>query len=76
MSAVAQARERRQRKAQIVRDAAQTPQGRALLDLISEEFGAPAIGGDNQFRAMANFGQSEVVVWLKRAEEYRGEQDE
>lgn len=76
MSAVAQIKERRLRKAQIVRDAAETPQGRALIDLLADEFGYPPIGGDNQFRAMANLGQSEVIRWLRQMELYRGEDHE
>ncbi len=67
---IADARDRLGRKAQIVKAAANTPQGRALLDLTYQEFGLPPIGGDNQFRAMANVGQAEVVTWLKQMEIY------
>ena len=73
---VTNARERLGRKAQIVKDAAQSPQGRALIDLIEQEFGMPPIGGDNQFRALANLGQLEVVQWLKQMENYERLQNE
>jgi len=64
------AHDRLSRRSHIVKDAANTPQGRALLDLIEQEFGQPPIGGDSQFRAMANVGQAEVVTWLKQMEIY------
>ena len=69
-------RQRQLRKAQIVRDAGETPQGRALIELLADEFGYPPIGGENQFRAMANLGQSEVIRWLRRMELYRGIEDD
>ena len=69
-ASLATGKERLSRKAQIVKDAANTPQGRALLDLIEKEFDLPPIGGDSQFRALANLGQHEVVVWLKQMEKY------
>ena len=67
---IADAQDRIGRKAQVVKDAAHTPQGRALLDLIEQEFALPPIGGDSTFRAMANVGQAEVVTWLKQMEIY------
>ena len=68
-------RQARLRKAQIVKDAAATPQGRALLDLIAQEFGMPQIGG-TEFRAMASVGQWEVAMWLARAEHFKGIDDD
>ena len=64
------AKDRLSRKAQVVKDAANTPQGRALIDLIGEEFGDPPSGGENQLRAFANLGQFEVVRWLSQMETY------
>ena len=46
------------------------PAAGLLHHLTYQEFGLPPIGGDNQFRAMANVGQAEVVTWLKQMEIY------
>ena len=75
MPALQQARDRLGKRAQIVKDAANTTEGRALIDLIAEEFGDPQIQ-DSQLRSFANLGNFEVVTWLTRMENYnRGDEE-
>ena len=69
------AREAIGRRAQIVKDAAKTPQGRKLIDLIAQEFGDPQIQ-DSQLRSFANLGNFEVVTWLTRMENFNRGEDE
>lgn len=75
VTSMQEARQRINKKAQVIKDAANTPTGRALIDLINKEFGDPQVV-DSQLRSFANLGNFEVVTWLTRMEHYSPRGDE
>ena len=52
------------RDREVVRQAYDTPQGRALIDLLLDRYGYPGIA-ENNFRAYTQLGSFWVTTWLR-----------
>lgn len=63
------------RRAQVVKNAAATKEGRELLDLIAAEYGNPQIV-DNSLQSFSNLGAFGVVQWLLRMEFFTKDEDD
>ena len=69
-----QARDARRRDAEVIKAAARTPQGRALIDLVEERHGYPVFG-DSSEKNHLKMGAFEVTRWLAFLEKYDGLDD-
>ena len=65
------ARDVRRRDAEVVKAAARTPQGQALLELIDRRFGYPSFG-ESSAKNHIDMGAFEVTRWLSHLEKHEG----